>query len=96
MAVFNGAGKRERKALLDFFDRLAATPFMESDWTIDDSTARTHYRLAVGHYLVTYWSDHAAREVRIVKSNIDQLTKLIWRQDQMLTNHVRDENVRRV
>lgn len=40
---------------------------MESDWTVEDSTGRTHYRLAVGRYLVTFWSDHAAREVRIVK-----------------------------
>lgn len=67
MAVFNGATKRERKALLDFFDRLATNPFMESDWTVEDSTGRIHYRLAVGRYLVTFWSDHAVREVRIVK-----------------------------
>ena len=67
MAVFNGATKRERKALLDCFGRLAGNPFMESDWTMDDSTGRTHYRLVIGRYLMTYWSDHAAREVRIVK-----------------------------
>jgi len=67
MAVFNGAGKRERKALLDFFDRLAANPFMESDWTVDDSTSRTHYRLVVARHLLTFWADHAAHEVRIVK-----------------------------
>jgi hypothetical protein len=67
MAVFNGATKRERKSLLDFFDRLAANPFIQSDWTADDSAGRTHCRLAVGRYLVTCWTDHAAREVRIVK-----------------------------
>ena len=67
MVVFNGAGKRGRKSLLDFFDRLAANPFLESEWTVDDSTGRTHFRLTVGRYLVTYWPDHAAREVRIVK-----------------------------
>ena len=67
MVVFNGATKRERRQLLGFFDRLAANPFMESDWTVDDSTGRTHYRLPVGRYLLTYWADHAAREVRIVK-----------------------------
>ncbi len=64
---FNGATKRERKSLLDFFDRLAANPFMESDWTVDDSTGRTHYRLAIGRHLVPFWADHAVREVRIAK-----------------------------
>ena len=67
MAVFNAARKRERKALLDFFDRLAADPFQESDWTIEDSTGRTHYRALVGRHLVTWWADHAVREVRIAK-----------------------------
>lgn len=65
VAVFNMATKRERKALLEFFDRLAANPFLESEWTIDDSTGRTHYQITVGRYLVTYCADHAVREVRI-------------------------------
>jgi hypothetical protein len=44
MAVFHSAPKRERKALLDFFDRLAANPFLESEWSIEDATGRTHFR----------------------------------------------------
>lgn len=67
MAVFHSASKRERKILLDFFDRLAANPFGESDWTIEDVTGRTHYRSQVGKHLVTYWTDHAVREVKVVK-----------------------------
>ena len=67
MGVFNGATKRERKSLLDLFDRLATNPFTESVWTMDDTTGRTHCRIAVGRFLLTYWADHAAREVRIVK-----------------------------
>lgn len=67
VAVFNAATKRERKSLLAFFDQLAANPFMESEWTVDDSTGRTHYQCAVSRYLVTFWADHSAREIRIVK-----------------------------
>lgn len=67
MAVFTGATKRERKLLLDLFDRLAANPSMKTDWTVDDAEGRTHYRTITGRYLVTYWTDHAAREVRIAK-----------------------------
>lgn len=67
MAVFTGAAKRERKQLIDLFDRLAANPSLITDWTIDASDGRTHYRLVAGRHMVTYWTDHAAREVRIVK-----------------------------
>ena len=67
MAVFHSASKRERKVLPDFFDRLAANPFLESDWLIDDATGRTHYCQPVGKHLVTYWADHAIREVKVVK-----------------------------
>ena len=47
MAVFNAARKRERKALLDFFDRLAAEPFQESDWTIDAPPAEPTIALSL-------------------------------------------------
>ena len=67
MAVFHSASKRERKVLLDFFDRLAANPFLESEWLIDDATGRTHYCQPVGKHLVTYWADHAVREVKVLK-----------------------------
>ena len=67
MAVFHSAPKRERKVLLDFFDRLAANPFLESEWTVEDATGRIHFRQQVGKHLVTYWADHAVKEVKIVK-----------------------------
>ena len=59
--------KRERKALLAFFEHLAKHPFTESDWTVNDATGRSNFRAAVGRFLVTFWTDHAVREVRIVK-----------------------------
>ncbi|MEJ1974512.1 MAG: hypothetical protein WDM96_19315 [Lacunisphaera sp.] len=67
MAVFHSATKRERKKLLDFFDRLAGNPFLESEWTLEDATGRTHYCQPVGKHLVTCWADHAVREVKVVK-----------------------------
>lgn len=66
-ATFYAAKKRERKALLDYFEHLARHPFTESDWTVKDATGRPNFRAAVGHFLVTFWTDHAVREVRIVK-----------------------------
>lgn len=67
LAVFHSAARRERKALLDFFDRLARLPATKSEWTLPDEAGRTNYQTAVGRILVTYWTDHAAREVRIVR-----------------------------
>ncbi len=66
-ATFYSAKKRERKALLDCFELLARNPNAESDWVVTDATGRLNYRRAVGRFLVTYWTDHAVREVRIVK-----------------------------
>ena len=66
-ATFYAAKKRERKALLDFFENLASHPFTESDWTVKDATGRPNFRTVVGRFLVTFRADHAVREVRILK-----------------------------
>ena len=66
-ATFYAAKKRERKALLDYFEHLARNPFTESEWIITDATGRPNYRVAMGRFLVTFWTDHTAREVRIAK-----------------------------
>lgn len=66
-ATFYAANKRDRKVLLDYFEFLAGNPFTESDWVVKDVTGRPNYRAAVGRFLVTFWTDHAVREVRIVK-----------------------------
>ena len=67
VAAFQTAHKRERKALLRFFDRLAADPFMTTDWIVRDENSRDNYQIQVGAHLLTYWSDHAAKEVRITR-----------------------------
>jgi hypothetical protein len=50
-ATFYAAKKRERKALLDYFEHLASNPFTESDWVIKDATGRPNFRVAVGAFL---------------------------------------------
>lgn len=54
ISAFNAANKRDRKALLQFFDRLARQPSLASDWTLIDRAGRTNFQVAVGRYLVTY------------------------------------------
>jgi hypothetical protein len=67
LAAFHSASKRERKSLLLFFDKLARQPSLETEWTLIDHTGRTNFQIAVGRFLVTYWPDHAVREIRIVR-----------------------------
>jgi len=67
LTVFHSARRSERKALLDFFDRLARSPATTSEWAVLDQAGRTNYQTPVGRILVTYWADHAAQEVRIVR-----------------------------
>lgn len=66
-ATFYSAKKKDRIALLDYFEQLARHPSTETDWVVQDETGRPNYRAAVGRFLVTFWTDHAVREVRIVK-----------------------------
>ncbi len=67
MATFHAARKRERTQLLECFDRLARNPALESEWQVNDSAGRKNFQIAAGRFLVTFWPDHAAREVRIVR-----------------------------
>lgn len=67
MAAFHSARKSERKQLIEFFEQLAKHPATESTWTVKDSAGRVNFQAQAGRFLVTYWPDHAAREVRIVK-----------------------------
>ena len=57
--------------MLDFFDRLARAPSTKSDWIVRDDTDRSNYQMAVGRFLVTFWTDDSAREIRIV--NLDRI-----------------------
>lgn len=67
ISAFNAATKPDRKALLQFFEQLARQPSIESDWTLIERARRINFQVAVGRCLVTYWPDHAAREVRILR-----------------------------
>jgi hypothetical protein len=67
VAAFHACRKSERKLLLDCLDRLARNPSAVSDWLVKDSTGRPNFQVTAGRFVVTFWPDHAAREVRILK-----------------------------
>jgi hypothetical protein len=60
----------ERERLRSFFRTLAADPYREGDFhELDDEGRRTEVVL-LGTLLITYWTDHAVKEVRITRIEI--------------------------
>jgi hypothetical protein len=67
VGVYQVARKRERKLLLNCFDRLARNPFSTSEWLVTDDDGRDNFQIQAGPFLIAYWPDHAVREVRITR-----------------------------
>jgi hypothetical protein len=62
-AATQGATRRQLLAVLD---QVAADPFPIGDLQQLESGGRVHEVVLLGNWLVTYWADHAAREIRVV------------------------------
>ncbi|MBI4023930.1 MAG: hypothetical protein HY360_03055 [Verrucomicrobia bacterium] len=58
---------RERAELLDVLRRLTAHPNQRGDATEQDQTSRTLQIKQVGVWRITYWADHAVKELRVVR-----------------------------
>ncbi len=61
------ARRRERAEIMQWVLTLAAAPFTMGDLTERDDTGRTLQALALNDHVLTYWADHAVRELWIVK-----------------------------
>ncbi len=65
--VFHPLPRRQRERLLSFFRQLADHPFTCGDY--QDSDARGHHlevRLLDEQFLITWHTDHASKQVRVV------------------------------
>lgn len=62
-----GASRREKRMLADTMETLKADPFCVGDFQERDTQDRVNEVTLVGELLNTHWSDHAAREIRIIK-----------------------------
>ncbi len=60
-------GARERCRILSFLDALAVNPFAEGDFQQKDGVARIVQVKIIGSYALTFWADHAAREVKVTE-----------------------------
>lgn len=56
----------ERRELLDVCDALARSPSQRGTEQVIDDAGRTNQVVYTAHFRVTYWADHAVREMRIM------------------------------
>ena len=64
--VLAAAKGADRLELLHIIDQIAANPFRAGDLQQIDSGGRTNEVVLLGGWLVTFWADHAVREIRVV------------------------------
>jgi hypothetical protein len=61
------ASRSDQRRLALILDAVKAAPFRSGDFRERDFQGRVNEVLLVDDWLVTYWPDHAVREVRIVR-----------------------------
>lgn len=63
----NKINKTKKRKIEAFIESLSNDPFNEGDFLETDSTGRTIFTVIVEGYAVTYFSDHAVAEVKILE-----------------------------
>ena len=66
MEVLRGIRPKQRANIGSFIDSLALHPFQRGDYSEEDKSQRQIEIKVIGQYAMTYWADHAVKEVKIV------------------------------
>lgn len=61
------AVRSQQRKLAVILESVKAAPFRRGDLQERDTQGRANEILVVGDWIVTYWPDHAVRELRIVR-----------------------------
>ena len=59
--------RREQRRLAAACRQLAGHPFREGDYVTRDHLGRVLQNLLVDDWVITYWADHAVKELRITE-----------------------------
>ena len=59
--------KRDRELILKFLEALADDPSRRGDYQERDDVGRPVQIKVVGKFALTYWADHAVKEVKVTK-----------------------------
>jgi len=67
-AVLSSAPKAgaQHRLVMDFIRSLAEDPYHEGDFRDRDEVGRPLEVKIVGRYAITYWADHAVKEVKVL------------------------------
>lgn len=57
----------ERHRILNFCNQLVSDPYQHGDYQEFDLTGRQLEVRIVGNWAITFWTDHAVKEVRVVR-----------------------------
>ena len=68
--VVLGSSKRLRREILSELERLAREPFSKPDLEETGPSGRTYAIRVRERIILTYWVDHAAREVCVIRVEI--------------------------
>ena len=66
-----GMPRADRRRVVDFLQRLTRQPSLPGDFEAPAEDGRAHQVKTVGDWIVSYWPDHAAREIRL--SGIEEI-----------------------
>jgi hypothetical protein len=66
VAVLLQCSRKERRVLAEIFERMARYPFFIGDLQLAGSDGRVCQVIDVGDFVVTCWSDHAVKMVRVL------------------------------
>jgi len=64
---------RERALILAFLDQLQFNPNRPGDYEETDSVGRRIQIKIIGKYALTYWADHAVKEVKVTNIELADL-----------------------
>jgi len=59
--------KAKQRKLIDLIFRVAAVPSQVGDYESRDDTGREIQHLRIGDLIISFWADHAVKELRIVE-----------------------------
>ena len=66
--------RRQRDLMLGFLERLGGDPFAKGDYEEKDEVGRPVQIRVIGNYALTYWADHAVKEVKVTRIELADRT----------------------
>ena len=65
--IFATAARSEQRRMAVVLEQMKAAPMRRGDLQERDAQGRDNEILVVGDWVVTYWPDHATREICVVR-----------------------------